>query len=458
LIASLIVVVVLLGAAVGVVAYVGPDRLFKAQPAVTHSAAAQPVPSVSPVLGSLANGVAPTSGDVSAALRGPVAAAVLGPSVNVSVIDVLTGDSLYAMHDNHPAAPASTTKMATAASVLATRGPDYRIRTTAVAGPNTGEVVLVGAGDPTMAAGATGFYPGAARLDQLAAKVKASLGGQAPTKVVYDGSLYVGSTSAPGWDPGDALGPFGAKATALAIDGARVSPRRPSNVHSGQARVSQPDLVAAQAFAKALGLSKTAVVAGKAPANAQELGAVLSPRVEDLIEIMLEDSDNVVAEALARQVALAQGKPASFVAAGQAIHDTLAGFGVPVEGVSIVDGSGLSRQDRETPRMQTALLALAAGDTKPELRALIHGLPVAGWSGTMVDRNMNGKAPQAGAGVVRAKTGTLTGVADVSGLVVTKGGRLLAFSILADAVPPGPNETDISRDGLDVITNALAGL
>jgi D-alanyl-D-alanine carboxypeptidase/D-alanyl-D-alanine-endopeptidase (penicillin-binding protein 4) len=71
---------------------------------------------------------------------------------------------------------------------------------------------------------------------------------------------------------------------------------------------------------------------------------------------------------------------------------------------------------------------------------------------------MNGKVPQAGAGVVRAKTGTLTSIAAVSGLVVTKGGRLLAFSILADAVPEGPNDTEISREGLDVITNALAGL
>jgi D-alanyl-D-alanine carboxypeptidase/D-alanyl-D-alanine-endopeptidase (penicillin-binding protein 4) len=348
--------------------------------------------------------------------------------------------------------------MATAAAVLATRGPDYRIRTTVVAGPNPGEVVIVGAGDPTLTGGANGFYPGAGRLDQLAAQVKAALGGQAPTKVIYDGSLYEGPTAAPGWDDDAAVGPFGAKATALAIDGARVNAKRPKDVHSGQARVGDPELVAAQAFAKALGLSKSAVAKGKAADDARELGAVQSPSMESMIEIMLEDSDNVVAEALARQVALAKGKPASFVDAGRAILDTLTDLGVPVEGASIVDGSGLSRQDRESPRMQTALLALAAGDTKPELRALVHGLPVAGWSGTMEDRNMDGTKPQAGAGTVRAKTGTLSSIACVSGLVVTKGGRLLAFAILADEVPEGPNDTQISREGLDVITNALAGL
>lgn len=453
--------VVILGAAAGGMAYVGPQRLrglFKPAPAITYSAAPQPVPSASSVLGSLANGTAPTAAEVSAALEGPVTAPVLGPSVSVSVVDVLTGERLYAMNDDHLAAPASTTKMATAAAVLATRGPGFRIRTTVVAGPNPGEVILVGAGDPTLTAGPTGFYPGAGRLDQLAAQVTAALGGQAPTKVIYDGSLYEGPTSAPGWDDDASEGPFGAEATALAIDGARVSAKRPKDVHSGQARVGDPELVAAQAFAKALGLPKSAVAKGTATAGAQELGAVQSPRMESLIEIMLEDSDNVVAEALARQVALARGKPAAFEDSGRAILDTLTELGVPVDGSSIVDGSGLSRLDRESPRMQTALLALAAGDTKPELRALVHGLPVAGWSGTMEDRNMNGKVPQAGAGLVRAKTGTLSSIACVSGLVVTKTGRLLAFAILADQVPAGPNDTEVSREGLDVITNALAAL
>jgi D-alanyl-D-alanine carboxypeptidase/D-alanyl-D-alanine-endopeptidase (penicillin-binding protein 4) len=410
------------------------------------------------VLGSLATGAAPTAAEVSAALKGPVAAPVLGPSVSVSVVDVVSGDELYSNNADHLAAPASTTKMATAAAVLATRGPDFRIRTTAVAGPNPGEVVLVGAGDPTLAAGATGFYPGAGRLDQLAAQVKTALGGQAPTKVIYDGSLYEGPTSAPGWDADAAVGPFGAKATALAIDGARVTAKRPKDVHTGQARVGDPELVAAQAFAKALGLSKSAVVKGQASTDAQELGSVQSPTMESMIETMREDSDNVVAEALARRVAVAKGTPASWGESGRAILDTLTELGVPVDGSSIVDGSGLSRQDRESPRMQTALLALAAGDAKPELRAMIHGLPVAGWSGTMEDRNMNGKVPQAGAGLVRAKTGTLSSIACVSGLVVTKSGRLLAFAILADQVPEGPNDTEVSREGLDVITNALAGL
>jgi serine-type D-Ala-D-Ala carboxypeptidase/endopeptidase (penicillin-binding protein 4) len=453
--------VVILGAAAGGAAYLGPQRLrgiFQPRPDVTYSAAAQPEPSATAVLGSLTAGAPPTTQEIEDALTGPVAAPELGPSVNVSVVDVATNTTLYAKSADHPAAPASTTKMATGAALLATRGPQYRITTTAVAGPDPGEVVLVGAGDPTMTYGPTGFYPGAARLDQLAAQVKAALGGQTPTKLIYDGSLYEGPASAPGWDADAAVGPFGAKATALAVDGARTSPKRPKDVHTGQDRSAQPDRAAAIAFAKALGISRTAVVPGQAPQGAQVLGSVQSPRMDALIEIMLEDSDNVVAEALARQVALARGKPASFADAGQAIVDTLTELGVPMNGVNIVDGSGLSRNDAETPEMQTALLALAAGDSRPELRALVHGLPVAGWSGTMEDRNMAGKVPQAGAGHILAKTGTLSAIAAVAGLVVTRSGRLLAFSILVDEVPQTADDTQVSRDKLDAVTNALAAL
>ena len=96
-----------------------------------------------------------------------------------------------------PTLPASTTKLITAATVLATRGPDYRIPTRAVAGDSPGEVVLVGGGDPTLAVNATGSYPGAARLDQLAGQVKQSLGGTAPTKVIVDSSLFTGPVYGP---------------------------------------------------------------------------------------------------------------------------------------------------------------------------------------------------------------------------------------------------------------------
>jgi serine-type D-Ala-D-Ala carboxypeptidase/endopeptidase (penicillin-binding protein 4) len=453
------VLVLMLAAAGGAVAY-APDRVRELLGHTTpvNTWTPDPVASATGVL-SAATGNAPTAEQVKAAIDVLRTHTDLGPSVSVSVVDVATGQSLYDVGSTHPAVPASTTKMATAAAVLATRGPDYRMTTTAVAGANAGEVVLVGGGDPTLSVGATGYYPGAGRLDQLAAQVKAALGGQTPTKVIYDTSLYTGPLAAEGWDEDSSVGPYGARATALAIDGARTSPKRPKNIdelHAGSARSAQPDRAAALAFAKLLGVPGSAVVAGKAASGAQQLGSIQSPRIENLVEIMLGESDNVVAEALARQVALAKGQPGSFDGAGTAIKQVLDELSVPTAGVVIKDGSGLSRLDRQPPAMQTALLALAAGDSHPQLRSFFAGLPVGGWSGTLADRNMTvGGAAEPGAGLVRAKTGTLTGVAAIAGIVVTKGGRLLAFSILADAVPTG---TDAARERLDDMTNALAAL
>src|SRR6185436_4288784 len=96
----------------------------------------------------------------------------LGGHVTASVIDVASGDVLYDRDGAGPVVPASTAKLLTAAAVLRARGPAYRIPTRAVAGATAGEVVLVGGGDPTLAAGSPSSYPGAARLDKLAAQVK----------------------------------------------------------------------------------------------------------------------------------------------------------------------------------------------------------------------------------------------------------------------------------------------
>jgi D-alanyl-D-alanine carboxypeptidase/D-alanyl-D-alanine-endopeptidase (penicillin-binding protein 4) len=352
------------------------------------------------------------------------------------------------------------------ASVVWARGPAYRIPPRVVAGPGPGVVILVGGGDPTLGANAKSFDPGAARLDRLAAATKKALG-RTPTKVWYDSSLYSGPVSEPGWDPDIPTGGFGGPSTALAIDGARKSPTEEANHYS--ARSSKPDLAAAQAFAKALGVSGTPAAApkGSVPKDqatptpaatgaadpGDELARVESPPMVRLVEFMLVDSDNVVAEALARQVALAKGKPASYTGARAAMTEVLADLGVPTDGLVLADGSGLSRTDRLTAQAQTELIALAASGKRPELTELFAGIPVAAWSGTLEDRFGSAATRKAAAGVVRAKTGTLTGNHAMAGTVTTADGRLLAFSILTDGVTAGSDE---ARGHLDKIAAALA--
>jgi len=121
---------------------------------------------------------------------------------------------------------------------------------------------------------------------------------------------------------------------------------------------------------------------------------------------------------------------------------------------ALVDGSGLSRDDRVTPAGIAALLsAVADPGAGGRLGPVLSGLPVAGFDGTLADRYRAGPASVA-AGSVRAKTGTLSGVSALAGLVRTRDGRLLAFDLTADAVPPGANRD--AEQALDRLAAALA--
>ncbi|MFF5178854.1 D-alanyl-D-alanine carboxypeptidase/D-alanyl-D-alanine-endopeptidase [Micromonospora sp. NPDC000316] len=426
------------------------------------AAAATPEPDPSDVLaGPDANAPLPTPDGVKAALGPLVGAAALGDRVNVSVADVASGQTLFAKGADDGTVPASVTKLATAVTVLAARGPGYEIPTRAVAGAKPGEVVLVGGGDPTLAVDKKGYYPGAARLDDLAAQVRTALGGTAPTSVTVDGSIYSGPVYGPGWDSDIPTGGYGGAVTALMTDGAR---RDPGAEPGGAERVAEPDLSAGRSFARLLGVPTDTVKRGTAPAlstaaggtppSGTELGTVQSPPLIRLVDIMISESDNLLAEALARQVALARSQPASFDGAAAAMDAEVAALGLPAEEITLSDGSGLSRRNRISPSLLTDLIRLAASPDHPELAGVFGGLPVGGWSGTLGDRYRGAPGTAAGAGAVRAKTGTLTGVHAIAGLVTTADGRLLTFAVLTDKVPGG---TDTAQPALDRIAAALAG-
>lgn len=167
-------------------------------------------------------------------------------------------------------------------------------------------------------------------------------------------------------------------------------------------------------------------------AAGQELARVESPPVYALVERMLTLSDNDLAEALARQVAVKEGMPRTFKGATDAVHRVLAGLNLD-QGIEVHDGSGLSTRNRITPAALGRLLAAASSPAHPGLNSLISGLPVAGFTGTLHDRY--GKSESAlGAGLVRAKTGTLNGVNTLAGIAYTAGGRLVTFAFMADEV------------------------
>lgn len=426
-----------------------------ASPSASQSAEVTP----GPVLARLSGSGAPSGGTLAQQLEPLVLGSDLGKKVSVSVVDLRTGQVLYERDPANMVIPASNAKMVTAAAVLATRGPAYRITTRAVAGANPGEVVLIGAGDATLSADGEGYYVGAARLDHLAEQVKKALGDTKPTKVIFDGSLYSGPLLGPAWEADAHEEGFTSKITALMINGARVDTKDKMMPFD---RYADPELAAAEAFAKALGLPANAVARGTAPAASPsgasaaaagvQLGAVQSAPMLRQIEQMMGESDNTLAEALARQVAIAKGKPASFEGAGEAVEQVLTELGLPVGQFNLADGAGYSTQNQLSPAVLTGLLTRAADGKHPALADLFNVLPVAGWSGSMDYRFAKPDAA-GGLGVVRAKSGTLRGVNSISGVVQTADGGLLAFAVLAENVPVWQYP---AQDALDKIVARIA--
>jgi D-alanyl-D-alanine carboxypeptidase/D-alanyl-D-alanine-endopeptidase (penicillin-binding protein 4) len=155
---------------------------------------------------------------------------------------------------------------------------------------------------------------------------------------------------------------------------------------------------------------------------------------------------------LARQVAIAKGKPASFDGAAAALEQVLAEMGLPSGQFDLADGSGYSKNNRLSPSVLTGLLSKAAGGTQPELVDLFNLLPVSGWSGSMDYRFAKPEAANA-LGVVRAKSGTLRGVNSISGVVQTADGALIAFAVLAEDVPTWQYP---AQDALDRIVAKVA--
>ena len=381
----------------------------------------------------------PTTDGLQEALRVGLADPALRGGVVVSVVDAATGRPLWERAADEPLLPASTAKIVTAVAVLTALPPDRRLTTAVVAGGAPGEVVLVGGGDPTLAGpAAEPGYPAPALLTDLAARARAALGSTAVTRVLVDDSLFTGERLGPGWTPGYVASGAVAPVGSLMVDGGRVRPDR-------RARHDDPALAAGRALARLLSPDAAVEVArGTAPPGAAELGAVSSPPVPLLVEQMLARSDNDLAEALARHVAVARGQPASFagaaVALEQVVGPLLDEVDVGRDALALVDGSGLSRLNRLEPAALTRLLARVAADdgsgVAERLSPVLTGLPVAGFTGTLDDRYRRGGALPA-AGVVRAKTGTLDGVSALAGLVRTADGRLLAFDLTAQGVPFG---------------------
>ena len=446
-----VLLVVLLAAGIGVGTALGAPTVLAALSVTANPVRTAPPPS--PVLPQPAlkavgtEAPAPTPQGLAAALDRLAAAPALGDLTGV-VLDPATGAQLWGRDPTQRLVPGSTAKLVTAAAALLALDPDAQLETKVVAGAEPGTVVLVGGGDPTLSAlpaGRESVYPGAPRLDELVAQVRAAAPGPIRT-VLVDVDRYPGDAMGPGWHPADVPGGYVAPIVPVMLDGGRAVPTAQDTPRSGT-----PALTAATELARRLGADPAATKVGSAPAPATMLGAVRSRPIRELVAHALRGSDNVLAEVLAHEVALATGAPPSFEGAAAAIRDVLGRNGVKTEGLRLVDGSGLSARNDVSAQGLAGLLATAGAPGAPaRLRPLLEGLPVAGGSGTLADR-YDGAAAKPGRGYVRAKTGTLNDVNSLAGSVVDADGRLLVFALLSN----GSNAAT-ARPALDAIAAALA--
>ncbi|MGA8246136.1 MAG: D-alanyl-D-alanine carboxypeptidase/D-alanyl-D-alanine-endopeptidase, partial [Nocardioides sp.] len=218
---------------------------------------------------------------------------------------------------------------------------------------------------------------------------------------------------------------------------------------------AEPAATAAADFAAYLTEDGVRVVGdvreGTASGARRELARVTSVPLADIVERVLQSSDNEGAEVLAHQVGLAVTGDGSFAGGVSAVRRTLQGLGLDLHAARLYDGSGLSRDDRLDPETLVHVLQLAASPDHPELRAVVTGLPVAGFDGSLEDRFDHAS----GRGWVRAKTGTLSGTSALAGLVVDAAGRTLVFAFVSNRIPVAG--TLDARAALDRLASALAG-
>ena len=395
-----------------------------------------PVTPVEPSLADDGSTTSPAAGFQAPAIDGQLGAAV---------VDLTTQESVYE-HDAHrQLVPASSTKIVTATAALASMDLDKRLHT--VIEHDGAQVVIRAAGD---------VWLDDAALDAAAAAI-----GHADS-VEIDTSLWSGPTQAEGWDPGNVAEGYIAPMEPAMLYGGRIG------ATSGDVpRSTTPALDVAQALADRVGASYVAVNDNAAPLPA--VTTLESPILRERLELMIKHSDNVMAEAIARETAVARGmQPASFSDATSATLEILREIGLDTANMQISDNSGLSSQNRLTAHGLLQCLQVAAhgaagaddgGDSRVnagemgepgvnvgDLRSLLDVLPVAGGDGTLDDRY----AELSARGYARAKTGTLTDTPALVGSVTGRSGHTYAYSLLVNDAPILP-----ARAQLDEFVSAL---
>jgi D-alanyl-D-alanine carboxypeptidase/D-alanyl-D-alanine-endopeptidase (penicillin-binding protein 4) len=351
------------------------------------------------------------------------------------VVDLGSGQEIYARKPDVDRMPASVEKLYTTAGALLRYGPEGRLTTEVLAtalpdesGTITGDLVLRGGGDPTLDAGA---------LSRLAGQIAQGGLERVTGRVIGDESAFDAFRGVPSsnFRLTSEVGPL----SALSYNRGRTGVSRPYYQ-------SSPALFAAQAFDRALERRGVKIAraarSGLAPTGMTPFSEWQSPPIATIVRRMNQPSDNYIAEMLSKGLGSQFGGAGSTEAGGEVVSDAVEGFGISP---TIVDGSGLSRANRTSPREVVQLLESL--DESEVARDFDASLAVIGRNGT-VSRRMRGTPAQ---DRCHAKTGTLRDVSALAGFCNTAGGERVAFAFLMNGVYPAS-----ARAVQDRMTVALA--
>ena len=425
---------------------------------------------------------------------------------DVSVVDAETGAVVYGRRSTSASMPASNAKILTAVTALHELGPDYRFTTDVVRrgsvtdGVLNGSLYLVGHGDPTSRQSdytKLAAQVRAAGITRVTGKIVADGSFFDDTRynpgwfTSYASEYYAAQTAAltvapnADYDSGTVIvkvkgGARGAKprlsttpgiakkyvhlvnqasttgSTSVSLTrklgGNAITVRghvRSGATWSGLVTVDKPELYAAAVFREELKRQDITVVGGTklgtTPATKRtRVARDTSMTLSDLMVPFLKLSNNLHAETLTKTMGTLDGKPGSWPAGLARTTAYMKKLGAPMKGVTLTDGSGVSRRDRVTPIAFTTVLTKVRDE--PWWPAFDRGLPVAGvdshLGGGTLRHRMNGTRA---AGNAHAKTGSLTGVTALSGYVTGRDGRRYAFSLLSNyaGATPRPVENEV---------------
>ncbi len=332
----------------------------------------------------------------------------------ITLIDLATGETLHQHLGDHPFVPASTMKLVTAAVALKTFGSTFKFTTEATWNADSKNLYLVGSGDPTLSS---------AQLETLADGIATSIGEEVNRITLYtDAGLFPKFTNPTGWKP-NPMPRYVRDIYSLSVDGigAYNAPK--------YAGIKLAKMLKTRGY--------KVKYAGAKHSDGEQIATTNGFALFSIIRMMLQNSDNTIAETLFRASAAHAGINPTWANAREYAMGILTELGVDTENIKLTDGSGLSRTNRLTAHFLTSLLTEIANPENPELNVIYDRrlLSTSGRNGTLKLRFSEARDLCA-RGLVHAKTGSLRDTDALAGFVENENGAIGVFAFL---VNHGPN-------------------